>query len=85
MITYSDARQYSALAGYERPASRDRRRSISAWFGRFGAWAERQRRYHATIAELGLLSERELNEIGIGRWQIRTLARQAADSAPAVR
>jgi uncharacterized protein YjiS (DUF1127 family) len=36
------------------------------------------RRYRETVTELNRLSARELNDLGIGRGEIRSLARQAA-------
>ena len=39
--------------------------------------------YHKTIRELESLSERELSDLGIGRADIRHIARQAARSRPA--
>ena len=38
--------------------------------------------YHKTIRELDSLSERELSDLGIGRADIRDIARQAARSRP---
>jgi uncharacterized protein YjiS (DUF1127 family) len=82
MTAYNEARSYPAVAGYERDANQDQRRWLAGWFGRISAWAERQRRYHSTVAELRALSDRELSDIGIGRWQIAELAREAAAATP---
>jgi len=41
---------------------------------RLAAW----RRYRQTLRELEGLSDRELAELGLGRRDIRTIARQAA-------
>ena len=43
-------------------------------------WATYQT-YRATVEELQMLSDRELNDIGISRWDIRRIAREAADAA----
>jgi uncharacterized protein YjiS (DUF1127 family) len=42
-------------------------RSITEW-----------RRYRETVTELNRLSTRDLNDLGIGRADIRSIARQAA-------
>ena len=42
-------------------------RSITEW-----------RRYRETLTELNRLSTRDLNDLGIGRADIRSIARQAA-------
>lgn len=39
-------------------------------------WVAR-RRYWETIAELSALSDHDLNDIGIGRWQIEAIAYQS--------
>lgn len=39
---------------------------------------EEERRYRQTLRELSSLSDRELDDIGIGRGQIREVAREAA-------
>ncbi len=39
-------------------------------------WAMRQA-YRQTLAELRRLSDRELNDIGLSRWQIEFMARQS--------
>ncbi len=65
-----------------------------AWRGdlretsRFGAlkarlehrWATYQT-YRATLDELRMLSDRELDDIGVNRWDIRRIAREAAEQA----
>lgn len=35
-------------------------------------------RYRATVSELSTLSDRELSDLGIARFEIKTVARQAA-------
>jgi uncharacterized protein YjiS (DUF1127 family) len=40
-------------------------------------WAAYQT-YRDTLAELETLSDRELNDIGISRWDIRRIARESA-------
>nr|WP_210527668.1 DUF1127 domain-containing protein [Rubellimicrobium arenae] len=41
----------------------------------------RYRLYRETLNELSLLSDRELSDLGMGRCDIRNIARQAADRA----
>lgn len=43
-------------------------------------WASFQT-YRHTCEELQMLSDRELNDIGISRWDIRRIAREAAAQA----
>ena len=43
-------------------------------------WATYQT-YRHTCEELQMLSDRELNDIGVSRWDIRRIAREAADQA----
>ena len=42
------------------------------------AWLQARRRYRQTVRELQGLSDRELSDIGVARWQIHAIARQAA-------
>ena len=44
---------------------------------KIAAW----RRYRDSIRELSRLSDRELNDLGIGRADIAALVRQSADNA----
>lgn len=50
---------------------------ISSWFqglaGRYTAW----RAYRATYRELDALSDKELSDIGLSRYDIAQIARQA--------
>ncbi len=43
---------------------------------KIAAW----RRYRESVRELSRLSDRELNDLGIGRADIQTLVRQSAES-----
>ena len=43
---------------------------------RIAAW----RRYRESVRELSRLSDRELNDLGIGRADIQTIVRQSAQS-----
>ena len=45
---------------------------ITAVLNRYRAW----RSYRRTVCELDALDRRELDDLGIGRWQIRSLARR---------
>lgn len=45
----------------------DIKRSLAEW-----------RRYRGTVNELSRLSTRELNDLGIGRGEIRSVARRSA-------
>ncbi len=76
MATYNSTHDYPAISGY--PENPDARQWLAHQLGRLSAWAERRRLYHSTVAELMMLSERELADIGIGRGQIREIALDAA-------
>ena len=45
-----------------------------------GAW-ERFKAYHATCAELNALTDRQLDDLGLGRKSIRSVARRAVYGA----
>lgn len=49
-------------------------RKVSSLYDNFRRW----RRYRTTVRELEQLSNRELNDLGIHRSQIHSVARQAA-------
>jgi uncharacterized protein YjiS (DUF1127 family) len=47
-------------------------------FARVMAWIDERRRYRRTLAELSQLTDRELEDIGISRVDIGTIARECA-------
>lgn len=47
-------------------------------FARVMAWIDERRRYRRTLAELSQLTDRELEDIGISRADIGTIARECA-------
>jgi uncharacterized protein YjiS (DUF1127 family) len=49
--------------------------------GRLTTWFSEQRRYRQTINELSTLSERELDDIGLTRGDIESVARRCARGA----
>ena len=49
-------------------------------FDRLRARLETRRRYRETVRELSRLSDRELDDVGIGRWEIRPLAERLTAS-----
>ena len=58
------------------PAGRSISGSFSEIRPRFADWLLRQRRYRETVYELSQCSDRELQDIGIPRSNIRQLARE---------
>jgi uncharacterized protein YjiS (DUF1127 family) len=48
--------------------------SIKSLTHRLSAW----RRYRAAVRELSLLSDRELNDLGLNRFEIESVARRSA-------
>lgn len=49
-------------------------RTVSSFYDNYRRW----RRYRVTVRELEQLTNRELNDLGIHRSQIHSVARQAA-------
>lgn len=47
----------------------------------FGHWRARRAAFQQVIDELSVLSDRELNDLGLSRYDIPAVARQAADAA----
>lgn len=52
---------------------------------RFERWSFKRLDYRSTVKELSALSDRELDDIGIARCDIPSIARQSADMAAASR
>ncbi len=51
--------------------------SFSNFFGGFGENLENYRLYRQTVRELSNLSDRELSDLNISRWDIDRIAREA--------
>ena len=52
---------------------------LNRWAAEFGAWNSRRRIYRTTYNELSMLADRELNDLGIARADIRRIASEAAE------
>jgi uncharacterized protein YjiS (DUF1127 family) len=65
----------NALTGRTYPALESGVPSVLGLLRRFAAWYERNQRYRETAWELSGLSDHVLADIGIGRHQIREIAR----------
>ncbi|QDY69959.1 DUF1127 domain-containing protein [Qingshengfaniella alkalisoli] len=52
--------------------------AIRGFFARVAEVRERQARYFVTLHELEQLSDRELADLGISRFDIRNIAKEAA-------
>ncbi len=50
---------------------------VRVLFGDLAGQWDRRQRYWATIEELNSLSNHDLEDIGIGRWQIKSVAFQS--------
>jgi len=59
------------------------RHAVSALTERVAAAHHRRIRYHQCIRELSACSDRDLNDLGIARSDIKRIAREARDSVPA--
>lgn len=51
--------------------------ATSGLLGRLAAWFDEQRRYRRTVDELSQLSDRELDDVGLSRDQIDTVAKRS--------
>lgn len=56
--------------------------TASRWSDRTAKWYARYRTYKTTLNELKTLSDRELNDLGMHRSQIRAIAAEAAEQTP---
>ena len=76
MATWT-AESYRASARVGRPET-EHGGGLNGWllrtFDRLRAELGARRRYRETVRELSRLSDRELDDVGIGRWEIRPLA-----------
>lgn len=52
--------------------------AFTAIAARLTLWLRRREAYAQTVNELGALTDRDLNDLGIARCDIRRLAREAA-------
>lgn len=48
---------------------------LRRWLTDLESWLDKREQYHQTVRELSLLTDRELADIGIARYQIREVAR----------
>ncbi len=69
------AKDINALTGRTYPGVASRAWSPVAALQRFAAWYARDRKYRETVSELSRLSDHVLADIGVGRHQIRDIAR----------
>ena len=58
-----------------------RESGLAAMFAKVTAWLEEQRRFRRTMDELSRLSDRELDDIGLSRGRIQSVARECACAA----
>ncbi len=52
---------------------------LNRWAAEFGAWNARRKVYRTTYNELSMLSDRELNDLGIARADIGRVALEATE------
>ena len=67
-----------AYVNHTRAADFGQRARLSTAFGRLAERLARYRLYRQTMTELGQLSARELQDLGLHRSQIRSVATEAA-------
>ena len=72
------AKDINALAGHDYPEAGRASDALHGLFARLEARIAYWRRYRATVAELGDLTDRQLADIGISRGNIAAVARTAA-------
>jgi len=59
--------------------------SLLDFFKTWNSYVKRQRQYKDTVKELSRLTDAELNDIGINRGDIRSIARADVDMNPNLR
>ncbi len=69
------------VTGAQRGAARSRRGSAGLFLGRLSGWIAEQRRYRRTLAELSTLTDRELDDIGLNRGDLESVARRSSRDA----
>jgi uncharacterized protein YjiS (DUF1127 family) len=77
------AKDINALSGRDYPEAWRLSETVRRMITRLEARVVYWRRYRATVAELGVLTDRQLADIGIVRGNIREHARTAAQLAGA--
>jgi uncharacterized protein YjiS (DUF1127 family) len=75
------AQDINALTGRTYPELESGVPSLLALLRRLRTWYQQSRRYRETVSELGKLSDHLLADIGIGRHQIREIARAVSRRA----
>lgn len=61
--------------------TQDASTQTAGFFGNLRIWLNKQRSIRQTMRELSRLTDYELNDLGIARYDIPHIARQAAKSA----
>jgi uncharacterized protein YjiS (DUF1127 family) len=76
-----NVKAHPAFAGYDLGETNGAMSSVRRLVAKVATWREARRLYNETYAELEVLSDRELNDIGISRFEIPAVAREAAKHA----
>ncbi len=71
---YAEAKNHHALADRPNSATRSSLTALKRLRKNLMSWITDMRYYHESVAELRALSDRELDDIDIPRWQIREIA-----------
>ncbi len=69
------------VTGAQRGAARGRQGSGGSFLERLSGWIAEQRRYRRTLAELSTLTDRELDDIGLNRGDLESVARRSSRDA----
>ena len=78
MSSYN-VKTHPAFSGYNLPDADRFDNGIRRFFKGLAMWSATNRAYQNTVAELSVLSDRDLEDIGIARCDIPQIARDAAE------
>ena len=76
-----NVKAHPAFAGYDLSETPRASGSVRRLVAKLAVWREARRLYNETYSELEVLSDRELHDIGISRFEIPAVARQAVKQA----
>ncbi len=85
MTTHVMTSNGAATSGGYRPEASGSLTWLNETIAKFEAWLAWNARYRQTRRELEYLSDRELDDIGIARYDIPMIAREAPNDVPSFR
>lgn len=82
MATYH-AKSHQGFAGYDLPEANGVLNGVRRLSKSFAVWSAERRAYNEAVRELSALSDRDLADIGLSRFDIESVAREAAKAKTA--